>query len=76
MSDTEPLNSVQPIKSLDQIERETGGAATPVTPVDTREGEDRSFLGALVAPFIGTAEGDRPDPTTAPPSETTENSEG
>ncbi len=75
MSDPKNLDSVEPIKSVEEIERETGGAATSTTGQDL-ERDDRSLLGTLIAPFTGTDEGTGQDSTTAAPSETTENSEG
>ncbi|WP_019586089.1 hypothetical protein [Deinococcus apachensis] len=73
MSDPKNLHSAEPIKSVGEIERETGGAATSTT---EQEQDDRSLLGTLVAPFVSPDGGARQDSTTAARSETTENSEG
>lgn len=73
MSDTNRLDSVEPIKSVEELERETGGATSST---DGREDEPHSFVEALIDPLVPGDRGMRQDETTAAPSETTENSEG
>ncbi|GAA5534544.1 hypothetical protein Dalu01_02955 [Deinococcus aluminii] len=74
MGDPDRLDSVKPIKSVEELREETDDAEPPRIPAQE---EHRSFLGALLDPLVEDGEGRRQDGTTAvSPSETTENSEG